>query len=164
MEEIKRVPCVSCKEPIFAGAAVCPHCRSHQSRPKIHLVANVLKWAAGIITLITLLRSTSDLNKLVTVWLEKEQIAVEYIDAARLLADTGDQKNAQLLLLRAEELKPTSFEIRDIKIGLIKNDIRSYLLLDSGDNQLQQLTAGINKSGEKVFEFQSKTENHEVPS
>ena len=154
MSEENRVPCNVCREPIRPGALVCPHCHNRQKRDLGQLLSDGLKWAAGLAAFITLLLSASELNKLVEVWLEKEQAVTEYADAAQLLADSGDHVNAQMLLEKAAELSPASPQVRDLRIELAQNKLRTLLLLDRDGQNLRELKTVQLESGQKVLDFE----------
>lgn len=153
MAERKQHVCVACMEPLQPGAKVCPHCHSRQHRSPTQTFTDGLKWAAGIAALITLILSASELNQLVEVWLKNEHAVAEYIDAARLLAESGDHSNAQSLLQRATELDPASAELRDLRIELAQKKLRTFLLLDRNGQYPTELVKEKNSSGQEVLDF-----------
>jgi hypothetical protein len=75
------------------------------------------------------------------------------VDAAQLLADTGDHVNAQLLLQHATELNPASTKIRDLQIRLALEKLRTFLLLDRDGQYMKQLTVQRDSTGVERLDF-----------
>lgn len=145
--------CIACKEEIQPGAKVCPHCSKTQSPSKLHLLGEGLKWAAGFAVLFTLIISVSELNKIMQLWLQKEQAASEYAEAAQLLVATGDHVNAQVLLKQAAELNPASVEVRNLRIELAQQRLRTFMLLDRDGHYMNQLSIEKDASGAVTLDF-----------
>lgn len=159
MEKLKKITCIACKETIREGAVICPHCGRQQTRTYLHLLGDGLKWAAGIAALLTLIISASELNKIMGHWLENEQAVNEYADAAKLLAHAGDHVNAQQLLQQATQLNPASAKVRDLRISLAQEKLRTFALLDRNGHYMLQLTVKKDDSGLEIPDFEYSRAN-----
>lgn len=153
MSDESHVSCRSCRESIIKGASVCPHCRSQQNRSFGQLFADWVKWAAGVAAFITLLLSASELNKLIQLRLEKEHAVDEYIAAAKLLAESGDNVMSMKLIEDASGLNPSSAQIRNLKIELAQEKLRTMLLLVRNSNPYVMKKVRL-KNGIEVFDFE----------
>jgi len=153
MAEESRVSCRSCRESIIKGASVCPHCCSQQNRSFGQLFAAWVKWAAGVAAFITLLLSASELNKLIQIKLEKEHVVDEYIAAAELLAESGDNVISMELLEEASAINPSSFHVRNLRIKLAQEKLRTMWLLGRSGNPYVMKKVRL-KNGVEVFDFE----------
>ena len=92
-------------------------------------------------------------------WLEQEQAVNEYADAAKLLAHTGDHVNAQQLLQQATQLNPASAKVRNLRISLAQEKLRTFALLDRSGHYMLQLAANKDDSGLEIPDFESSRAN-----
>lgn len=106
----ERIDCRACREPIVAGARLCPHCGSSQTSWKS--VATTLKWMGGIATVISFVVGMHSLYALYQVEREKYEAVRELTQAAERLRDEGNYQRAWGLYDEAKALRPASRLVR----------------------------------------------------
>jgi tetratricopeptide (TPR) repeat protein len=111
-----RTACVACREPIAAGARVCPHCGSSQSPWR--WVAAALKWTGGAVTVVSLLVGIQNLNGLYRDHLARQAAVAELVTGAERLADVGDFRRAWEMYEQAIAQGPASARARQGQIDL----------------------------------------------
>jgi len=111
-----RPACVACREPIAAGARVCPHCGSSQSAWR--RVAATLKWIGGAVTVLSLLVGIQNVNGLYRSHLARQAAMDELITGAERLAAVGDFRRAWEMYEQAIAQGPASARARQGRIEL----------------------------------------------
>lgn len=110
--------CPVCAEPSKDGARVCRACGADQTwwRP----VSQVLKWMAGIATVVSLIIGMSSLHGLYQSQRETNQAVREFTTAADVLAAAGNYRRAWDLYQRALALAPSSPRVRRGQEALLR--------------------------------------------
>lgn len=106
--------CRACLQPIAPGARVCHHCGTSQTRAS--RAATALKWAAGTLTLVSLVGALYNLNGIYRSYRERRAAVAQLVTAAQRLLELGDQQRAWELYEQALELDPASPLARDGQI------------------------------------------------
>lgn len=107
---LERVGCRVCLDPIVPGAKLCPHCGSSQTSWR--MVAEALKWIAGVATVISLLMGMQSLNAIYRSQHERDEAVQELVEAAAKLRDDGNHRRAWGVYQEAQELNPASRLVR----------------------------------------------------
>ncbi len=120
-------PCVACWQPIDNKARVCQHCGSAQRSHVINIIATAVKWAAGLTAVLTLVVVASQVRSLVAEWQKNDKVVSDYVFAARQQFAVGDNKVSQALLVKAEKLAPTNMDVRNLRLEILMDSLRTFL-------------------------------------
>jgi len=111
--------CVACHELIHAKANKCRYCGTGQQPTSWqHSMATVLKWIAGITTVISLVIGASRVNDLFSDWQERKIAVSQLVNAALLQLDSSDYKGAWTLIDEALSFNPASPLARQQRIPI----------------------------------------------
>lgn len=103
-------PCRSSKQPVSGDCKVCPHCGAHLKLGG--RIAEALKWAGGIATVVSLILGVNSLVGLYQGQLEKREAVAELAAAANQLRLDSDFERSWQLYDQAQKLEPGSRLVR----------------------------------------------------
>ncbi len=147
--------CVACQQSIHSKARICHHCGSAQRSHSITVIAGAVKWAAGLTAVLTLIIATSQVRSLVEEWSKNEKVVADYVAAARLQYEAGDNSVSQALLGKAELLAPTDMDVRNLRLDILMDSLRSYFASQPSDQGLVELHKDRDKEGRSDFTWRS---------
>jgi len=124
--------CVACHELIHAKANKCRYCGTGQQPTSWqHSMATVLKWIAGITTVISLVIGASRVNDLFSDWQERKIAVSQLVNAAMLQTDSNDYKGAWALVDEALSFNPSSQLARQQKTTIAMAWVRLIRVLET---------------------------------
>ena len=124
-----KIPCIACCEPIDAQASVCPMCRTPQKPSRLTQLKDIGKWFAGALTLISLVLGVNTLNNMYAEWRGQQRVTDELVNAAGMLTNAGNYREAWQLITQAREMDPGSANVQKAQATLSMAWLRNMILL-----------------------------------
>ena len=118
--------CVACREAIHVEASVCPHCGSPQHVSYRKRLADALKWAGGVVTVISLIVGAITLASYYQDWRDRNSAVEELVAASSWLVRTRHYSQAWRALGDAIELNPGSANARRDQFDLALVWVREF--------------------------------------
>ena len=118
--------CVACREPLRAGARLCPQCHSPQRGLFWHHLSTSLKWVGGIVTVVSLVVGMLTLTGYFQDWRERRQAVNELVAAADWLIRTDNYRQAWQMYDKALDLSPGSPGIFAGQLALAQRWLRDF--------------------------------------
>ncbi|NOY63286.1 MAG: zinc ribbon domain-containing protein, partial [Gammaproteobacteria bacterium] len=139
--------CKRCKEPIRTDARVCRYCGAQQRHSLWLKFSSIVKWAGGIVTVISLSIGTVTLSSYYLDWREKQEAISELTNAADWLVKTDAYLQAWQVYEKALELTPSSVAIRKKQYQLAKRWLHNFGIEKSlADKTLNRITVVLYRS------------------
>ncbi|MCB1936424.1 MAG: hypothetical protein KDF59_10835 [Nitrosomonas sp.] len=129
----EKKPCVACGEDIQIVAKRCPYCHSPQTPDKVGILATVTKWCGGIAIVLSAIMGVGELTRITDAWLEDDVYVQQLAEAAKIAMQQHDNATAGELLNEAFALKPSSNEVRLLRVKLAMHTVRHTLAVLSQD-------------------------------
>ncbi|MDH5730887.1 MAG: hypothetical protein OEZ58_18010, partial [Gammaproteobacteria bacterium] len=130
--------CIACYQSIHPHASVCPFCQNKQTRGRLSLLSNILKWSGGITAVVSVVITMSQVNQVYNNWRHTQDAVSELISAAKLQAQARHYQGAWKMLDKALQLQPGSPDARVVQV-----DVAMEWLRNARANESQSFTQTV---------------------